>query len=101
VVMAKRKITWTKNATRQFKAAIKFIREDSEQNAEKVKETILDKINGLSDDRFVHRQDPYKRNNDGKYLYFEILRYRIVYYAEANEVFIIRVRHTSMEPKKY
>jgi plasmid stabilization system protein ParE len=66
-----------------------------------VKETILDKINGLSDDRIVHRLDPYKKNNDGNYLYFEVLRYRIVYYRTDAEVFIIRLRHTSMEPKKY
>jgi plasmid stabilization system protein ParE len=69
--MKKRKVTWTKQAFKQFNAAIKFIRKDSEQNADKVKEALLDKINGLSDDRIVHRQDPYKKNNDGNYLYFE------------------------------
>ncbi len=101
MAIKKRKVTWTKQATRQFNAAIKFIREDSEQKAEKVRLTLLDKIIGLEDDRWVHRQDPHKRNNDGNYLYFEILRYRIVYYVTPNEVFIVRLRHTSMEPKKY
>ncbi len=43
MVRKARKITWTKSATKQFKAAIKFIRKDSEQNADKVKETILKK----------------------------------------------------------
>ena len=99
--MKSRKITWTKLATKQFKAAIKFIRKESEQNAHKLKETILEKINSLSDDILVHRKDPYKKNNDGNFLYFEILRYRIVYYVEPNEIFIIRIRHTSMEPKRY
>jgi plasmid stabilization system protein ParE len=99
--MAKRGITWTKRATRQFNAAIEYIRKDSEQNADKVKERILNKINELSDDKVIHRKDPYKRNNDGSYLYFEILKYRIVYYAESKEIFIIRIRHTSMEPKQY
>jgi plasmid stabilization system protein ParE len=99
--MQRRKVTWTRQAVKQLNAAIKFIRKDSEQNADKVKEIILDKINGLSDDRIVHRLDPYKKNNDGNYLYFEVLRYRIVYYRTDAEVFIIRLRHTSMEPKKY
>jgi hypothetical protein len=45
--MQKRKVIWTKQAVKQFNAAIKFIRKDSEQNAFKVKETILNKINGL------------------------------------------------------
>ena len=99
--MKKRRVTWTKHAFRQFNAAIKFIRKDSEQNADKVKEILLDKINGLSDGRIVHRQDPYKKNNDGNFLYFESLHYRIVYYRAAHEIFIVRIRHTSMEPKKY
>ena len=99
--MAKRKITWSKRAVRDFDAAIKYIRKDSEQNADKVKEVMLSKINSLTDDRAVHRKDLYKKNNNGKFLYFEILRYRIVYYAETDEVIIIRIRHTKMEPKKY
>ena len=99
--MAKRKVTWTKRATLQFNAAIGRIRKDSEQNADKVKEKILDKINDLSDDIAVHRKDTYKKNNEGNYLYFEILKHRIAYYAESKEVFIIRIRHTSKEPKSY
>jgi len=99
--MGKRKVFWSKRATREFNAAIKYIRQDSEQNADKVKEKILDKINTLADSSMVHRKDPYKKNNDGNYLYFEYLRYRIVYYAGPNEAFVIRIRHTKMEPKKY
>lgn len=99
--MAKRKVTWTKRATRQFNAIIEYIRKDSDQNADKVKEKMLTAIYKLADEKTVHRKDPYKKNNDGNYLYFEILKYRIVYYAEPKEVFIIRVRHTSMEPKPY
>jgi plasmid stabilization system protein ParE len=99
--MPKRKVTWTKKAIVQFNAAIKHIRKDSDQNADKVKEKILSKIDQLSNDRITHRKDPYKKNNDGNYFYFEILKYRIVYYAQPKEVAIIRIRHTSMEPKKY
>jgi plasmid stabilization system protein ParE len=99
--MPKRKVTWSKRATRQFNAVIEYIRKDSDQNADKVKEKILAKINELAEDKTVHRKDPYKKNNDGNFLYFEILKYRIVYYAELKEVFIIRVRHTGMEPKSY
>jgi plasmid stabilization system protein ParE len=99
--MQERKVTWTRQAVKQLNAAIKFIRKDSGQNADKVMETILDKINGLSDGWLVHRLDAYKKNNNGNYLYFEVLHYRIVYYRTDGEVFIIRLRHTSMEPKKY
>jgi len=101
LVRSTRKVTWTKKATREFNAAIEYIRQDSQQNADKVKEQILNKVNQLSDDKIVHRKDPYKKDDDGNFLYFEILKYRIVYYMGSGEVFIIRVRHTGMEPKFY
>ena len=99
--MPQRKVTWTKKATRQFNNAIEYIRQQSEQNAEKVKEKILEKVNQLSDDKVVHRRDPYKENNDGTFLYFEVLKHRIVYHVRPDEVIIIRVQHTSMDPKPY
>jgi plasmid stabilization system protein ParE len=99
--MAARKVTWTKRSIRQFNTAIEFIRKDSDQRADQVKAKILEKILQLSDVRIVHRLDPYKKNNDGTYLYFEVLRYRIVYHVKEDEAVIIRIRHTSMEPRKY
>lgn len=99
--MAKRKIVWTKSATLQFINAIEYIRKDSDQNADTVKLRILNKIGEIADGMVVHRKDPYKKNNDGNYLYIEILKYRIVYYATSAEIFIIRIKHTGREPKKY
>ena len=54
--MPKRKITWAKRASRQFNAAIEYIRQDSGQNADKIKEKLLSKINELADDKMVHRR---------------------------------------------
>ena len=99
--MVLRKITWTKMATRQLQSAIEYIRQDSPINADSVKEKILKKVGELGSDKIAHRKDPFKKNNDGNYLYFELLRFRIAYYSTPKEVFIIRVRHTSMEPKNY
>ena len=99
--MAARKVTWTKRSIRQFNNAIEYIRKDSNQQADQVKAKILQKILQLSDASVVHRADPYKKNNDGNYLYFEVLRYRIVYHVRKDEVMIIRISHTSMEPRKY
>lgn len=99
--MPKRKVIWTKQAVRQLNAAITYIRKDSAQNADTIKDQILKKINALSDDKVVHRKDPCKINNDGSYLYFEVMKYRIAYYTEPNTVFIIRIRHTGMEPRLY
>ncbi len=99
--MVKRKIIWSKRATLQLNLAIEYIRKDSDGNADSIKLRILEKIGEIADGMVVHRKDPYKKNNDGNYLYFEILKYRIVYYANPEEIFIIRIKHTSREPKKY
>jgi len=66
--MAKRKVTWTKRATRQLNEFIEYILQNSPQNADSVKERILNKVNELADEKMVHRKDPYKKNNDGNYL---------------------------------
>lgn len=62
---------------------------------------MLEKISQLSDDKITHRKDPYKKDNDGSFLYFEVLKHRIVYQVQGKEVFIVRIRHTKMEPLKY
>ena len=99
--MVDRKIIWTKVATKQFNKAIEYIKLDSEIQADKVRVTILNAILNLRNASIVHRIDPLKKNNDGNYLYFELLHYRIVYYKSETEVFIIRIWHTKMEPKRY
>ena len=98
--MPKRKIHWTKKATQQFNEAINYIRLDSDKRADKVKNTLLEKITKLSDDSIVHRIDPYKLNNDGRYLYFEVLKYRIVYYAGQKEVFIEEEELLDQAPRR-
>ena len=99
--MANRKISWDTQALQQFNSAIKYIARDSLQGAEKVRKDILEKIDRLITYPTLHNPDKYKKDNDGNYLYFEILKYRIVYYRKPEEVFIIRIRYTGREPKSY
>ncbi len=96
-----RKITWSPRALKQFSNAIEYIRQESFQNADIVKEKILSKITRLSDINISHRIDPYKNNNDGHFHYFELLSYRISYYDKGNEIIIVRLRHVSMKPINY
>jgi len=100
-VRQERKITWAPRAIKQFNAAIEYIRQDSFQNADSVKEKILSKIAQLSGTNITHRADPYKNNNDGHYRYFELLNYRISYYESEQEIIIVRLRHVSMKPLNY
>lgn len=86
--MINRKVTWTKSATNQFEKIIDYIRQDSEQNADKVKEKILKKINQLSDDGVMRRKDPYKKKNDGKYLFFEVLKNIVLFITVKRDFYI-------------
>ena len=99
--MSKRKISWDKQALHYFREAIRYIREDSPQNADKVKKEVLEKINDLSVRPEIHNPDKYKLNNNGNYRTFELHRLRVGYLVKENEVIIARVRNTSQEPLDY
>lgn len=96
-----KKITWAKSAIQHFRKSIEYIREDSPKNAEKVKNAILQKVEALQFNTIRYRIDKYKLNNDGNFLYFELLSHRISFYVASDEIIIVRVRHTKMNPKKY
>lgn len=81
--------------------AIKHIALDSIQQAEKVRLTILLKVARLATHPAVYPPDKYKKDNNGNFRAFELYRYRISYYESATEIRILRVRHTSREPKEY
>ena len=65
--MTKRKISWDNSALIYFSEAIRYIRKDSPQNADKVKAEILEKISELSHRSEIHAPDKYKQNNTGHY----------------------------------
>ena len=99
--MAVNRISWSKNATRQFEAAIRYIALDSFVNAEKVSEEILNELARALKNPEFFPPDKYKQNNDGSYRAFEKNRYRVAYRFTNDLIRVLRVRHTSREPKVY
>jgi plasmid stabilization system protein ParE len=99
--MENRKIAWTKTSLRQFENAIAYIALDSEQNAIKVMNDIIAALSKTLRHSEFYRPDKYKRNNDGSYRAFEKHHYRVSYRVTKKEIRVLRVRHTSMEPKEY
>jgi plasmid stabilization system protein ParE len=99
--MANKTIIWSKPAIKQMEAAITYIASDSVQNAEKFLADIIIQINKTAISPQFFPPDKYKKNNDNTYRAFEKHRYRISYRFTSNAVRILRVRHTSKEPKNY
>lgn len=101
MVSGKLKVVWSNDARQQLRAVYNYIKKDSIQNAKKVRSDIVNITNNLSKNPARYALDKYRRNNDGSYRAFEKHKYRIAYRLFYNEIRILRIRHTSMEPKNY
>jgi plasmid stabilization system protein ParE len=95
-------IKWNSDAVKQLMDAILFIEDHGFLDyAERLEEEILFRINAIPMNPNVHRADKYKKDNDGSYFAFEVDRYRISYRMLSDEIWIIRIRHTSRQVYKY
>ncbi len=92
---------WSNRAKKQLQSAFNYIKQDSLQNAEKVRDEIIDLSIKLASHPEIYPPDKYKLNNDGSYRAFELHRHRVSYRILKNEVRIVRLRHTSRSPKTY
>ena len=99
--MANRRIDWSRQALLQFNKAILHIAGDSIQNAEKVHQEIIATIDGLLSSPERYPLDKYKLENSGDYRAFELYSLRVAYFIGNDVIRILRVRHTSREPKGY
>ena len=48
-----------------------------------------------------HAPDKHRSNNNGNYRAYELHHFRIAYFIAEEHIRIVRIRHTSMEPKDY
>ena len=91
-------IKWNKTALRQLENLIGYIEQESPSHAEKVKSTILLKINSLLQHPEKYYPDKYKIENDGSLRAFENYHFRVSYPIKGNEIRIFRIRHTRKSP---
>jgi addiction module RelE/StbE family toxin len=93
--------SWSPAAHKQLRKAFEYIRKDSLQNAEKVKNEIIELSEKLVDHPERFSLDKYRKQNDGTFRAFEIHSYRISYRVMQNYILIVRMRHTSRSPIVY
>ncbi|MCY7311924.1 MAG: type II toxin-antitoxin system RelE/ParE family toxin [Bacteroidota bacterium] len=96
-----RKVIWPLPAQTQLAEIYKYILKSSYQNAEKVKADILASSRKLPANPEMYPADKYRKDNDGSFRAYELYHYRIAYRITEQEIIIVRVRHTAIEPRNY
>ena len=99
--MAEMIIVWDTPAKISFRKQIKYIAQDSIQNAEQVRKDILSTIDLILAHPEKFPPDKFKKNNDGSYRDFEQHSLRIAYFIGIKEIRILRVRHVKKDPKPF
>ena len=95
------KVIWNKSALENLDRIFLYISNRSIQGVSIVVEAIEIKIEKLQRFPEMYPLDKFKNNNDGTYRAFIVFHYRIAYRFKDNTIKIIRIRHTSQEPKLY
>ena len=85
----------------QLKKLYESILKDSYQNAEIVRNRIVESIMSLSTKWEQHPPDKFRKIRDVNYRAYEILKYRITYHFIDNKILVTRIRHTKMSPLHY
>ncbi len=99
--MVKRKVIWPLIPRQQLRNAYNYVKNDSLQNAEKIRKSIIASTKSLSNHPLKHPLDKLRIDNDGTFRAYELLHYRISYRVTDTEIIVVRVRHASMEPSEY
>jgi plasmid stabilization system protein ParE len=101
MVAGKLTVVIDNEAKQSLREAYEYIRQDSLQNAEKVKTVILSSIKDIIKSPERHPPDKYRIDQDTAYRAYEIYKYRISYHISATTIRVIRIRHTKMVPSPY
>lgn len=94
-------VVWSNSAKAELRKAFDYITLDSLQNAQVVRDTLIDLTVDLTANPEKYPLDKFKKNNDGTWRAFEKHHYRISYRILENQIRIVRMRHTSKSPLTY
>lgn len=97
-----KEIIWSITAQNQLeKIYFHLFKETKSKNIpNKVIDIIYNSVSILSTNWEIYELDEMKISNNGDYRAYEIYSYRISYKVKSKEIHILRIRHTSRNPKK-
>lgn len=92
------KVIWDDEAKMSLKEIISYIRKQSPNAADKVKQGIIRLASSLN--KFPERfsKEEYLQNKDGNYRSVSIWSYKLVYKIEDETVMILFIMHNSQNP---
>ena len=96
-----RKVIWDELAWTCLREAFDYIKQDSVQQAEKVKREILAACRSLANYPELYPPDKYRKDKDIRFRAFEKHSYRISYFIAKDIIRILRLRHVKQEPQEY
>ena len=80
---------------------LKFYKKKSPQGYNLVKDAILETVIDASKSPEIFKTDDLKKDNDDTVRVFTVYHIRVAYQITAEGIQILRLRHTSREPKEY
>ncbi|MEG0851391.1 MAG: type II toxin-antitoxin system RelE/ParE family toxin [Flavobacterium sp.] len=97
-----KEIIWSKTAQNQLEKIYFYLfKETKSKNIpNKVIDTIYNSVSILKTSYEIYNLDEMKISNTGNYRAYEVYSYRITYKIRSKEIHILRIRHTSRNPKK-
>ena len=96
----KRKLVWTAKAESSLEYIYEYIKEDSPQNARKVKNEIQKTARKLLKNPEIYQVDEYYPNNPDDIRRYFNWSYRTVYEVRDEAIVILNIYHTSLDPSK-
>ena len=97
----RRTIVWSRVALRQLENALTWISKESFNQAEKVEQAVLNKIEIASKNPEHFPPDKFKRNSPTYFRAFDTHSYRVSYKFDEKPLRMLRVRHVKQKPVRY
>lgn len=94
-------VVWSDSAKAELRKAFEYIALDSLQNAQMVRDTLINETIELAQNPEKHSIDKFKKDNNGSWRAFEKHHFRISYRILKDQIRIVRMRHTSRSPLAY
>ena len=97
-----KEIIWSETAQNQLKKIYTYLSKKSKSVdiSNKIIDKIYNSVTILSTNWEIYELDEMKISNKGNYRAFEIYSYRITYKLTIKQIQILRIMHTSRNPKK-